>query len=124
MGLCRIDDDTKEKWSFQELKKYINKSGYEASFVSEINKKVADYRAKINGVKVNHRNSYIAHSTKKTYQNQFPTKMELSKELLGCVLFAIDVGDFIAGERMEYIWGAPESTEYTDLRKYLEDIFT
>ncbi len=122
MGLCRIDDDSKNKWSFHEIKKHVNNSGFNQKFVSHTNVQVSAYRKKINIVKTKHRNSYIAHSSQQSYLNQYPSKMELSEELLECVLLAIEVGDFFAAECLEYTWGDVQNDNFIDLRKYLTDI--
>lgn len=122
LGLCRLDESKKDKWSFHTAKSIVSQNAFPTDFVNGLNAKVKEFRSTIGNFKNEHRNAYIAHQTKSKFQNQFKEPVtQFSEKLKNCVLMAVDIADFIFGENAEYIWKLPDGSEPINLRRDFEN---
>jgi hypothetical protein len=120
-SLCRLDDGAKEYMSLRHATEQFLKT----SLGTPIEKKlVAEapsiYREKINRLKVHHRNSYIAHLTKRGYENQYNIDLGLSEEMRDCILALLPVVDALCGTELNFVWPVRNSNELINLRWSLE----
>lgn len=120
-SLCRLDDPATEYMSLRHAAELFRKSGVgapgELAVVAEI---PTIYRAKINRLKVNHRNSYIAHLTKRGYENQYNIDLKLSDEMRDGILTLFPVVDALFGSELNFVWPMKNSNELINLRWSIE----
>lgn len=122
LGLCRLDEDDSSNWSFHAAKKLVSQGSFPRDFVDTVNDRVKNFRQKINPFKQEHRNAYIAHLSKNKFRNQFRLPItEFDPKLLECVVLAFAVADCLLGERIEFGWQLPDSSNsMLNLREALE----
>lgn len=70
LHLCKLDDDS-SSFSFRSAFKDINKLSLEQKAKDTLNSLLKEYRSSINELKVQHRNSYIAHRNSEDYPDLF-----------------------------------------------------
>jgi hypothetical protein len=120
-SLCRLDDPAREYFSLRYAAEQFINSGLGTPSERRI---VADtptiFREKINRLKVGHRNSYIAHLTKRGYENQYNLDLNLSDEMRDCILVLFPVADAMCGSELNFVWPIKNSSELINLRWSIE----
>lgn len=98
LHLTNLDDDS-SNYSFREATKQINKTVKDQKVIQNLTRRLSDYRKGINSIKVNHRNSRIAHANS-DYDLDFDKFLDFRTELKPLIIMANELGDLILGERL------------------------
>jgi len=99
LRLCNLDDE-KSRFSFQEIKRLLNKSAQlDQAAKKRLTDTVAEYRTSINTLKTQHRNKYIAHLQGDFYPDPFQVQEMVS---------GISIALASAQKTISTVWGAEQ----------------
>ncbi|MBN8815817.1 MAG: hypothetical protein J0J06_10250 [Sphingomonas sp.] len=114
--LAALDDDGKTNRSFQTLFGALKREGLGPERTKDLDRKVKAFRQIVNGLKVAHRNSYIAHVA--TDAEVKPRVLDNPIDFGPAASMSVDLLDDIAGRPLSYFFRLG-SDGSIDLRKAL-----
>ncbi|QZH73960.1 MAG: hypothetical protein JY451_09300 [Erythrobacter sp.] len=116
--LAALDDDGKNNRSFQTLFSALKREGLDPSRTKDLDLKVKAFRQVVNGLKVSHRNSYIAHVA--TGAEVKPRVLDDPVDFAPAASLAVNLLDDIDGRLLSYFFRLG-SDGSIDLRKVLAE---
>lgn len=114
--LVALDDDGRTNRSFQTLFAAMKREGLAAVRTRELDIKIKGFRQTVNGLKVSHRNNYIAHVD--TEAEVKPRVLDDRVDFSASASFAVNLLDDISGRKIPYFFKLG-SDDLIDLRKAL-----
>lgn len=114
--LAALDDDGKNNRSFQTLFSALKREGLDPARTKDLGRKVKAFRQVVNGLKVSHRNSYIAHVA--TGAEVKPRVLDDPIQFGPAASMAVNLLDDIVGRSLSYSFRLG-SDGSIDLRKAL-----
>lgn len=120
LHLTNLDDDSSD-YSFRKVSKELNKEHKDQADLKKLNKLLKDYRANINGIKVNHKNHRIAHMSYGSDLN-FDEFLNFEKELYPLIIKANFIGDFLWNEEISYQFSLGKHEGILDFRKLTKNL--
>jgi hypothetical protein len=101
LHLTNLDDDN-SKFSFRVISKEINKTIKDQTKIKELKSNLTTYRKNVNTLKTQHRNKRIAHINYSEDLN-IDEFLNFNAYMKPLISEANKIGDFIFGQRIEYI---------------------
>ncbi|HEX8555556.1 MAG TPA: hypothetical protein VF695_12675 [Sphingomonas sp.] len=114
--LVALDDDGRTNRSFQTLFASMKREGLEAARTRSLDRLVKEFRQTVNGLKVSHRNNYIAHVD--TAAEVKPRVLDDPVDFSMAASLAVNLLDDISGRKIPYFFKLG-SNDLIDLRKAL-----
>ena len=114
--LVALDDDGRTNRSFQTLFSAMKREGLDAGRARSLDRLVKEFRRTVNGLKVSHRNKYIAHVD--TEAEVKPRILDDPVEFGTAASLAVGLLDDMAGREIRYRFKLG-SNELIDLREAL-----
>ncbi|KQU51993.1 hypothetical protein ASG72_10940 [Bosea sp. Leaf344] len=115
--LTALDDDGKGLRSFQSAFSAMKREGLEPERTRSIDKTVKSYRQLVNGLKVGHRNTYIAHV--KEIAEVTPRIVDNPVEFTASASLAVNLLDEMIGKQVPYMFRIGSAMPPIDLREKL-----
>lgn len=115
--IVALDDDGRTNRSFQTLFAALKREGLDPVRTKELDRLVKAFRKVVNGLKVTHRNGYIAHVDVEAEVK--PRILDEPVDFSVPATFAVQLLDDVSGKRVPYFFKLG-SNDLIDLRKALE----
>ena len=115
--LTALDDDGSGSRSFPNALAAMNREGLAARKAEELKAHVKAYRAAINDLKVNHRNSYISHVQE--FAEVLPRVLDKPVRFEMAASLSVNVLDALMGRQVEYRFRVGSQEPELDLRARL-----
>jgi hypothetical protein len=120
LHLTNLDDDS-SNFSFREIRKEFNKSIKQKEILHDLNNKFGSYRAKVNKMKIKHRNKRIAHLNY-TEELDFDIFLNFDSYLKPLIIEANELGDLIWGEKIQWKLKLGSHEKVLDFREMFEHL--
>ncbi|TBE15336.1 hypothetical protein [Rhizobium ruizarguesonis] len=119
--LTALDGEEKGVRSFQTAFSALKREGLVADRTEELKAEVKAYRSAVNGLKVQHRNKYIAHVQE--LANVTPNILDRPVHFEECASKAVNLLDHLFGRQIEYFFRIGSVELPIDLRRRLSETF-
>ena len=95
LRLCKLADDDSRSWSFIQAFKKLRKRSMHTLVESEVERRIKEFRDRVRPMR-EHRDSYIAHHSKRDRGHLKPP------ELLLAIRLAVEITDMLAEKQVSY----------------------
>jgi hypothetical protein len=120
LHLTNLDDDS-SSYSFRKVLKEVNSSIKDQKILREFKSKLDSYRQNVNGLKNKHRNLRIAHLNYLEDLN-IDEFLNFDAYLKPLIKQANEIGDYIWGEKIRYLFKLGSLEGVLDFREIFEEL--
>jgi len=117
--LAALDGEEKGVRSFQTAFSALKREGLTADRTEKLKAEVKAYRSAVNGLKVEHRNKYIAHVQE--LASVIPKILDRPVHFEECASIAVNLLDNMCGRQIEYFFRVGSVEQPIDLRRRLSE---